>query len=93
MIASSDLLFGEMSDQVAEPGPAVTNKSMNFKEKLWELPGHRTKNGLTNLVPLNHQAIRVLEKQREGLEYQKQRREPGEKRHWKVASFFPAGTD
>jgi len=65
------LLTGQRPGEVA----GIELEELNFKEKLWELPGHRTKNGLTNLVPLNHQAIRVLEKQREGLEYQKQRRE------------------
>jgi len=40
---------------------------IDFNEALWMLPGARTKNGLPNVVPLNAQALRILEKQREDL--------------------------
>ncbi len=65
------LLTGQRPGEVA----GMELEELNFKEELWSLPGHRTKNGLTHLVPLNYQAIRVLEKQHEGLESQKQKRE------------------
>src|SRR6266496_2183217 len=65
------LLTGQRPGEVA----GMELEELSFKEELWALPGHRTKNGLTNLVPLSYQAIRVLDKQREGLESQMQKRE------------------
>jgi integrase len=47
---------------------------INFNETLWMLPGARTKNGLPSAVPLNAQALRILEKHREDLEEQRKKR-------------------
>jgi integrase len=44
-------------------------------EGLWEIPGSRTKNRKPHVVPLSAQALRILEKQRETLTAQRQKRE------------------
>jgi integrase len=48
---------------------------INFDEALWTMQGSRTKNGLSQVVPLNTQAIRIIEKHAEEEEGQRQRRE------------------
>jgi integrase len=47
---------------------------INFNEALWTIPGSRTKNGLTNIVPLSPQAVRILEKHIAALKVERQKR-------------------
>jgi len=65
------LLTGQRPGEVV----GIPWAELNLDEALWTLPGSRSKNGLENLVPLNSQATRVIEKQRESLELQRQKRE------------------
>jgi len=48
---------------------------IDFEEALWTLPGSRTKNGISNVVPLSPQAIRIIERHAQEEEEQRQRRE------------------
>jgi len=48
---------------------------INLTDSLWTLPGSRAKNGLTNLVPLSSQALRVISKQCEALDSQARKRQ------------------
>jgi integrase len=50
-------------------------EELNPKDSLWLLPGSRAKNGLANIVPLSSHALRIIEKQREVLAAQRQKRE------------------
>lgn len=50
-------------------------EELNLRDGMWTLPGNRAKNGLTNLVPLSNQVMRIIERQREVLESQRQKRE------------------
>ena len=47
---------------------------VDLNEALWTIPGSRTKNGLTQVVPLSTQAIRILEKHIEKLKAERQKR-------------------
>jgi integrase len=47
---------------------------IDFNEALWTIPGSRTKNGETNIVPLSSQALRILEKHIAALQAERQRR-------------------
>jgi len=49
-------------------------EEVNLKDALWTLPSSRTKNESTNLVPLSNQAVWIIEKQREALESQREKR-------------------
>jgi len=57
---------------------------------VWTLPGNRVKNGVTNLVPLSTQALRVIEKQRATLDFQNEKREARGKKAIKSAFLFPS---
>jgi len=50
-------------------------EELNLNDALWTLQGTRVKNGLTNLVSLSSQAMRVIARQREAVESQRQKRE------------------
>jgi integrase len=65
------LLTGQRPGEVV----GITLDELNPKNSMWTLPGNRAKNGLTNLVPLSSQALRVIERQREALESQREKRE------------------
>ena len=47
---------------------------IDFSAALWLIPGARTKNGLPNAVPLNSLALGILEKHRENLKMQREKR-------------------
>ncbi len=47
---------------------------IDFNQALWTIPGSRTKNESTQIVPLSTQAIRILERQRDELAAQRQKR-------------------
>ena len=49
------LLTGQRPGEVM----GMTWDEINFDEGLWAIPGSRTKNGLTNVVRLNAQAVRI----------------------------------
>jgi integrase len=59
------------------PGEVVgmSWEELNLNDSLWILSGSRAKNGLPNIVPLNSQALRIIEKQREVLDSQRRKRE------------------
>jgi integrase len=65
------LLTGQRPGEVV----ALPWEELNLNDALWILSGSRAKNGLANIVPLSNQALRIIEKQRETLESQKQKRE------------------
>ncbi len=64
------LLTGQRPGEVV----GIPLEELNLNETLWTLSGNRTKNGLTNLVPLSNQAVRVTERQRVALEEQMMKR-------------------
>jgi len=53
------LIFAVGGQRVKEVLEAPFDE-FNFKEKLWTIPGERTKNGKDHLVPLTARAIRVV---------------------------------
>jgi integrase len=57
------ILTGQSPGEVME----IRWDEVDWIEKLWEIPGSRTKNGKPHVVPLSAQALRILEKQRETL--------------------------
>lgn len=48
---------------------------LNLKDALWMLPSSRAKNRNSNLVPLNSLAMRIIERQREAVEIQSNKRQ------------------
>jgi integrase len=64
-------------------------EELNSNDSLWMLPGSRAKNGLANIVPLSTQALRIIEKQREVLESQRQKREKRGQKTTPSAFLFP----
>ncbi len=64
-------------------------EEINLNDALWMLPGSRAKNGLTNIIPLSNQAIRIIEKQREALESQMKKREKRRQKVSQSAFVFP----
>jgi integrase len=64
-------------------------EELNLNDGMWTLPGSRAKNGLTNLVPLSNQAMRVIEKQREAVNSQNKKRENRGKKFAPSACVFP----
>lgn len=64
------LLTGQRPGEVM----GALNNEIDLDNALWTIPGSRTKNELSNIVPLSPQAIRVIEKQRSSIEEQKQKR-------------------
>jgi integrase len=79
------LLTGQRPGEVV----ALPWEELNLNDALWMLPGSRSKNGLANIVPLSNQAFRIIEKQREALESQKQKREKRGKNVARSAFVFP----
>lgn len=64
------LLTGQRPGEVM----GAMNAEIDLDNALWTIPGSRTKNGLSNIVPLSPQAIRVIETQRRAIEEQKHKR-------------------
>ncbi len=62
---------------------------VDLREALWTIPGSRTKNGLSNIVPLSPQAVRVFEKQDEVLQAQTERREERRQKTPESIYVFP----
>ena len=65
------LLTGQRPGEVA----GIAFEELNLPEAMWTLPGVRTKNRMTNIVRLSNQAMRVIERQRESLESEREKRE------------------
>jgi integrase len=65
------LLTGQRPGEVMG---AILNE-LALEQRLWTIPGSRTKNGLASIVPLSPLAVREFEKQKAILENQKQKRE------------------
>jgi integrase len=49
-------------------------QELDLESALWELPGDRTKNGKSHVVPLNTMAKMILQQQRESLDTQRKKR-------------------
>lgn len=64
------LLTGQRPGEVA----GMRWSEIDLPESLWTVPGERTKNGSASLVPLAATALRVIERQREAIEAQNDRR-------------------
>jgi integrase len=64
-------------------------EELNVNDSLWTLPGSRAKNGLTNIVPLSNQALRIIDKQREFLEEQRRKRQKRDQKTAPSAFVFP----
>jgi len=79
------LLTGQRPGEVV----ALPWEELKLNDTLWILSGNRVKNGLANIVPLSNQALRIIEKQRETLESQKQKREKKGKQAASSAFVFP----
>ena len=79
------LLTGQRPGEVV----GITSEELNLNDALWTIPGSRAKNGLTNLIPLSNQTTRVLDKQREALEFQRQKRQARGEKAGPNAFVFP----
>jgi len=64
-------------------------EELNLNDGMWTLSGNRVKNGMTNLVPLSSQAMRIIERQREALESKWQKREARSEATAQSAFVFP----
>jgi integrase len=64
-------------------------EELDLSDAIWTLSGNRVKNGMTNLVPLSNQAVRIIERQREALESQRQKREKSGETSAPSAFVFP----
>ena len=60
------------------PGEVVGLRweELNLSDAIWTLPGSRAKNRMASLVPLSIQSLRVIQRQRETLEAQREKRGP-----------------
>jgi integrase len=79
------LLTGQRPGEVA----GLPWEELNLGDAIWTLSGNRVKNGMTNLVPLSHQALRIIEQQRQALVSQREIRTKRGEASAESAFLFP----